>query len=255
MDDNHLSYAAKLRVRNKLPQKRDVVDWGNTKILQFLKFVDFFTDNGKFVCTVPKVDEARMRAAEEMFWDEFLERINVTPGKDGGTTQQFRLRLTTFARNPLAWIKSNPHAITLEMMEIMEKNPRLAWAASSFVVVDTESGAQIVQLNNTETTDQSISNKDPKLTDIKTPMVQYEQARMNMLTMLVALSKSIPASELKNMPVKDRLAAFDRLFNTAVRVMGQSRPNSVIFNQLNVNKAGREDLEKSFLEYAEGQQP
>jgi hypothetical protein len=250
---NRLSYAAKMRVRGKLPQKRDIVDYGNTKILQFLKFVDFFTVDGKFDTSVSKVAEAQMRGEDEDFFDEFLERINITPGKDGGTSLRFRLRLTTFARIVLSWIKNNPHAVTEEMMEIMEKNPRLSWASKAFKMVTTEMGVQVVERDNDERTDAGIKNKTPDASNVNTPMVKFEQAKLSMLTLLQALSKSIPASELKQMSVKDKIAAFDRLLNTATKVMGQSRPNSVIFQSININKANRDELEKSFLSYAESQ--
>lgn len=250
---NRLSYAAKMRVRGKLPQKRDVQDWGNTKIMQFLKYVDFFTTDGKFDTSVSRVTEAQMRGEDEMFWDEFSERVNIVPGKDGGTSLRFRLRLTTFARVVLSWIKNNPHAITEQMMELMDKNPRLNWAIKTFKMVTTDMGVQVVERDNDETTDPRQKNETPAMSNVNTPMVKFEQAKLSMLTLLQALSKSIPSSELKTMTTKDKIAAFDKLLNTATKVMGQTRPNSVVFQQINVNKSNREELEKSFLSYAETQ--
>lgn len=250
---NRLSYAVKMRVRGKLPQKRDVQDWSNTKTLQFLKFVDAFTKDGKFDTSISQVATVQMRGEDEDWWDEFLERINITPGKDGGTSLRFRLRLTTFARVVLSWIKNNPHAVTEQMMELMEKNPRLSWATKAFKMVTTEMGVQVVERDNDERTDAGIKNKTPDASNVSAPMVKFEQAKLSMLTLLQALSKSIPASELKTMTTKDKIAAFDRLMNTATKVLGQTRPNSVVFQQINVNKANREELEKSFLQYAEAQ--
>lgn len=252
--ENRLSYAAKMRVRGKLPQKRDVQDWGNAKLMAFLKFVDYFTVEGKFDTSVSRVTEAHMRGEDEPFWDEFMERINVTPGKDGGTSLQFRLRLTSFARTPLSWIKSNPHAVTEQMMQIMGENPRLSWASHAFKMVETDMGVQVVQRDNDERTDAGIKNKDPKLSNVSTPMVKFEEAKLNLLTLLLDLSKGFSKADLKAMTTKDRIAAFDKLLNTAVKMMGQGRPNSVVFQQINVNKAGRDELEKSFLDYTEAQQ-
>lgn len=251
--DNRMSYAAKMRVRGKLPQKREVADWGNTKIMAFLAFVDFFTKEGKFDCSISQAATAQMRGEDEPFWDEFMERINVLPGKDGGTAMQFRLRLTTFARVVLSWIKSNPHEVTEQMMELMGKNPRLSWATSAFKMVETDMGVQVVERDNDERTNPGIKNQDPKLSNVATPLVKFEQAKLNLLTLLLSVSKSIPANELKKMTVKDRIAAFDRLMNTATKMMGQKAPSSVVFQQINVNKAGRDELEKSFLEYSESQ--
>lgn len=251
---NKMPYAAKMRVRGKLPQKRDIVDWGNTKLLAFLRFVDFFTENGKFNCSISRVTEARLRGEDELFWDEFLERINVIQGIDDGTSLKFRLRLTSLARIPLSWIKSNLHAVTPEMMEIMQKNPRLSWASSAFKLVTTETGAQVVERDNDEKTDPRIKNENPAMSNVSAPLVKFEQAKMNMLTLLMDLSKSIPKSELNKMSVKDKITAFDKLLNTAAKIIGKTHPNSIVFQQINVNKASREELEKSFLSYAESQE-
>lgn len=252
--DHRLSYAVKMKVRGKLSTKREIVDWGSTKVMAFIMFVDFFTKEGKFDCSISQVATAQMRGESEPFWDEFLERIETIPGKDGGTTMQFRLRLTSFARNVLSWLKSNPHELTQEMMVIMEKNPRLAWAVSAFKVVTTEMGVQVIERNNLETTDAGLANQVPKTSNVDTPALKFEQAKMNMLTMLLAISKSIPAAELRKMTVKDRMAAFNQLLNTATKIMGQTKPNSVIFQQINVNKAGRDELEKVALSYSESQE-
>lgn len=248
-----LTFAARKKIQGVLPQKRDLVDWSESKMLQFLKYVNFFTVDGKFKVTNEMIADADARGEDEPFWDEFNWRMGVRVGIDGGTSKQFMYRLLSFARIPLGWMKSNPHAVTPEMLEIMENNPRMKWASSAFKLIETDVGAKIVVMDQDETTDPGRKNVQPGSTNVESPLVKYEQAKLSMLTMLQALGKSIPNSELKNMAVKDRIAAFDKLLNTAQKILVGQKASTQIFQQINVNKAGRAELEKSFLEYAENQ--
>jgi len=152
-------------------------------------------------------------------------------------------------------MKNNPHAVTLEMLGSMERNPRMEWASKSFKILETASGVKIVAMSNDETTDAGRKNVQPASSNVDAPMVKFEQAKLNMLTMLLALSKSIPPGALKDMTVKDRIAAFDKLMNTATKIMTGVKPMSVVFNQINVNKAGRQDLESAIMAYASGTEP
>lgn len=253
MNDNKTQLLIKKRVEGQLPQKREVGDWGEVKLMQFLTFVDFFTREGKFSFNAEIIATAAERAGEEEYWQEFLWRINMFPGENGGTARKFGYRFLAFSRVPLAWMKSNPHAVTLDMFAIMEKNPRMQWACKNFKIEETDIGAKIVVMDNDETTDPGRKNVAPTVSDVQTPMVKFEQAKLNMLTMLQALSKSIPQAELRNMSVKDRIAAFDKLLNTAHKVMTRGDGGTKIFTQININKAGREELEKSFLAYSENE--
>lgn len=234
--------------------KRDVVDWGSAKILTLIQFADFFTEDGKFAITVPNIEAARRRALEEDFWDEFIARINVVPGQDGGTVKKFANRFMSMVRVTLSWLKSNPYAVTVEMFEIMEKNPRMQWAASAFKTVETEMGVQVVLRDNNENTDIGRSNVDPTVSNAATPAAKFEQAKLNMTSMLLALSKSIPADQIAKMSAKDRIMAFDKLLNTATKIMGGGRPSTLILNKININKATKEDLESAILGYGESQQ-
>lgn len=252
--DYRLSFAAKKKVEGNLPVKRDIQDWGETKLMAFLKFVQFFTDGESFKVTAETIATAEERAGMEPFWDEFLRRINITPGIEEGTARKFYYRFLAFTRIPLAWLKENPHGVSEPMFAIMDKNPRMQWACKNFKMVTTESGVQIVTMDQDEKTDPARTNATGDHVRVDTPLVAFEESKLSMLTMLRELGKSIPMSELKKMPIKDRLAAFDRLLNTAQKVVGAARPNSVIFQQINVGKAGRDELEKLVLGYAETQE-
>lgn len=249
-----LSENAKRRIKGHLPQKRDIVDWGAQKLLVFLQFVDFFTEEGKFAITIPNIEAARRRALEEDFWDEFMIRIDVQPGFEGGTIKKFSNRFLSLSRVPLSWLKSNPHAVTEEMYRIMEANPRMLWAASAFKAIETDMGVQIVMRDNLESTDPGRNNATPTVSDVQTPAVKFEQAKLALLTLMNTLVKGITPEDIKKMSAKERIEAFNKLLNTGLKVMGGGRPSTVIFQQINTNKAGRAELEKAVLGYSESQQ-
>ena len=243
-----LTDSARHRIKGNLPQKRDIPDWWSEKLLALLQFIDFFTDKktGRFAFTTASVETAKRRSLDENFWDEFITRINEeNPGK-------FSKRFLSLSRVPLSWLKSNPHAVTKEMFDLMEGNPRMQWASKAFKTVQTQLGTEIVMRDQGENTDPNVSNPHRE-GEVASPQVKFEQAKLNMLTILLDLSKNLPADQLKKMVIKDRLAAFNQLLNTATKVMGAGSPRSVVFQSINVNKANREDLEKSFLSYAENQ--
>lgn len=250
---NMLSTNGLRKIQGQLPMKRDVVDWGSAKILTLIQFADFFTEDGKFAITVANIEAARRRALEEDFWDEFIARIDVVPGQDGGTVRRFSIRFLSLVRVPLSWLKSNPHAVTPEMFELMEKNPRMQWASSAFKSVETDMGVQIVLRDQGEHTDPGINNPT-HAGNVDTPAAKFEQAKLNLTSMLLELSKSIPRDDIKNMSAKDRIAAFDKLMNTGIKIMGGGRPSTVIFQKINVGKATKEELESSILSYGESQQ-
>lgn len=248
-----LSENAKRRITGHLPQKRDIVDWSSEKILALIKFADFFTENGKFAITLPNVEAANRRALEEDHLDEFMARINVRPGYEGGTIKKFSNRFLSMVRVPLSYLKDNPHAVTEEMYELMVKSPRMDWAVKAFKAVETEMGVQIVLRDQSETTDANRSNPTHG-GEMTTPLVKFENAKLALLTLMNQLVKGISQEEIKKMSAKDRIAAFDRLLNTATKMMGAGRPSTVIFQNINTNKAGRAELEKAVLGYSETQQ-
>lgn len=251
--DYRLSFAAKKKIQGHLPTKREIIDWPESKLMAFLQFIQFFSPDGVFKVTIETIAAAEGLAGEQPWWDEFMRRIDVMPGVEDGTVKKFYFRFLALTRVPLGWLKENPHVVTEKMFEIMDKNPRMQWASRNFKMVETEMGAQIVMMDQDELTDPGRKNATGDHIQVKNPIALFEEAKLNMLTALTALSKSIPAAELKAMTVKDRLAAFDKLMNTASKIMGQKAPNSVVFQQINVNKAGRDELERVALGYAESQ--
>lgn len=241
-------------VKGELPQKRDVVDWGEQKLLQFVRFVDAWILDGSFKVTNDTIATMEMRAPEEPFWLEFMVRINVPTERSDFSSRKFLNRLLALSRSPLSWLKANPYAVTPAMKEIMEKSDRMRWALEPMVMKDTEIGGETMEMNHGDTLDPGRSNANVNQTKVKSPLEMYHSALYNILSVALVLTKDIKPEDLKNMPVKDRLKLANDLLSGVTKGMTSNKPNSVIFQQINVNKSGREELEKSLLEYQTAQE-
>lgn len=241
-------------VRGEGLRKRDVVDWSPSKILSFIQFADFFiskeTDPHTFDVVMVKIEAAKERAKDEQFWDEFLTRIE----QKDQTVVQFRNKLMSMVRVVLSWLKTSPYAITDQMRAIMEPNQRLNWCLDSFKVVPTKIGGEVMVLNQDENTDPRLPNHTPDASNIKSPDVQYAQALINVTSILKDLTTGIKQADIKALGTADRIKLINSMLPNVARAIGGHRPNIKVFKQLVINQAGRDDLEKAFLDYAEGQQ-
>ena len=239
-------------VRGKLPRKRDVVDWGDNKLLQFLKLIDYFTQEGKFKCTKETVETAYMRMVDEPFWQEFLVRIDKPPEKY--TPRQFYYRFLAFARVPLSWIKANPHTITPEMAEIISVNPRMEWVRSSFEIKKTETGIEVIEMKQDETTDPGIKNVVPSISNVPQPEVIFNQAMLKMSGVFRDLLSDIKVKDIKKMNVEKRIKLAISMSASLSKSFSQYKPNIAIFQKININKTGREDLESTILTFSNNEQ-
>lgn len=241
-----LSKHKQKELKNKLPRKRDIGDWGENKCYQFLTFVDFFFDykENKFVTTQERIDEAWEQAPDQPFWDEFLIRIG---------NENFQQRFITSIRAVCSWLKDNPHGVNNEIYELLEKNPRTRWASSAFTTQETEHGTVVV-LNNQETTDPSRTNAAPAVSNVKSPEEKYHQALFQSVTVLNKLLEGINQSEIKKMGTQKRLDMANKMLNTLSKQFsqGETKNQVNVFTQISKN-SGKEDLESAIYEYQEGQ--
>lgn len=239
-------------VKGQLPTKYSCVDWSSEKYLQFLQFVEFFIENGKFSVTIDKIRVAEQRAKDETFWDEFLTRINLPSNGAKTNNKTFTLRLVTFTRNPLSFLKENQYIITPEMRDIMKGNPRLDWALDPLKEEKTKTGVPIVVMDNNETTDPSGEgiNTKPQVSNPKSPQLMYEQGLMDMAAIFKNLTKTIKPQDMKNLSTKDKIQLASKLFLALNKGFNGKSPNTVVFKQLNIGQTGARELEQAVLDYA-----
>lgn len=236
-------------VKGTLPKKRDLVDWDYEKFLAYMQLVDALTENGKFNIT------GETRKAVELndnpFWDEFLTRIDRPFGKADNSS--FRMRLMTMNRTVGGYLKSNPWIITQEMRAIMDKNKIVNWVLDAFVDKETPLGAMVTVPNNIETTEPGRPNASPAQTNVSLPATQYQQALLNIVSMLKTLTESIKPNDLKKMQTEKKIQSINSLMTTVSKELSRASPSTMVFKQLNIHSASREELEKAFTEYNENQ--
>lgn len=243
---------ARLRIiKGELPRKNEIVDWSEAKLMALLRFALHFIENDAFSVTGEKRQAAEARVSEEPFWAEFLMRIDRPVGKF--QNKDFQLRLMSLVRVPLTWLKSNPHAVTEEMRALMEPTPRLNWALKSFEQKETKIGVPIVAVENRETTDPSRPNRSPDSSNLTLPEVQYNRSILQMTSILMDLTRSIKAADLKKMKVEDKIKHANAILQTLQKQFANYKPNVQVFKQINIHNAGRDDLEKAVLDYANEQ--
>jgi hypothetical protein len=224
LTESMLSQSIKRRIRGNLPKKRDVVDWSQDKIRQFLKFIVFFTDGEGFILTKEKWDVAEK--SDEKFWEEFMLRIDCIPGQ-----KKFATRFISQQRIVLTWIKENPHAITEDMYKLCLTSPRLSWAVSHFKTVTTELGVEVIERDLDERTNPNQLNAVPQSN--KTPQAIYEEGLLSMTTLFRQLARSVPSSEIKSMKPEQRVALTNQLAKTLRESFRKFKPNVAVFNNIN----------------------
>jgi len=246
----------KLRViKGKMPTKGSCVDWSDEKFLQFAKFVNFWVEDGKFTVSQEKrkTCEFMARGDDWPFWDEFMARIDMPTSLKDNNLKRFQMRLITLSRIPLAWIKDNPHALTEELRKELEVSQRTSWALEAIVDKKTLMGNTTPGMNNDETTNKGTDNQFPQVTNPTSPEAQYASGIKRMASMFRELVDSVNRREFKHLPMDKKLRAIDAFAKTLEKVTSGKRPTSLVFKQLNINKAGRDDLEKAILEYSQDQ--
>lgn len=239
-------------IEGVLPKKAEIVDWSSEKIMALLQLADFFTLSNKFNVNKETIGTFQSRALEEAFWMEFNVRIGHQLDRADFSKQKFNMRLIAMVRTVLGWLKSNPHAITNEMRELMEPNERLNWALDPFKMKTTAIGAEIVAIDNRETTDPNMANATAS-TNLTVPEIQYHQGLLHMSSIFKQITGGLTANDFKKMSVSERLKIANSIAQTLGRAFNTKVPSTVIFKKLTVNSAGRDDLEKAMLQYSQEQ--
>lgn len=249
-----MSTTARLRaIKGELPRKNEIAHWDQEKLQAFISFSSFFIDGDKFVITGERRKDAELRMHEEAFWMEFMVRIDCPFGKGEGSNQSFRMRFMAMLRTVLAWLKSNPHAISEEMRAIMQKSERMNWALDPFKEKTTKIGASIISVDNRETTEPGLANQNPGATNLTLPERQFNQALLQMTSLLVDLTRGISRSDLKKMSPGERIKVATGLAQTLQKSFATYKPNSMTFKKIVINNAGRDDLEAALLDYSQSQ--
>ncbi len=235
---------------SKSPTKRELSSWTESQWITFLRFCEFYIvtkEDGKVSISITK---EKWKHGEEFLkmpdhpFQEFLYRINFFTFDSNASEKKFYFKLVSMMKFVLGFLRVNPSIVSEEMKKIIEPNPRLNWCLKQTKIVETVAGEIVVPdkldrvESDTKGNNQSIASYDQQLQEsmIKTT---------NLLDRLVAQAAG---RDLSKMETKDLLLAIGRM-SWVFSAGRQMKPNKMVFKQLNINKAGREELEKAMLDF------
>lgn len=237
-------------IKGDLPKKKDIPNWSQEKLYAFVRFVSFFVEGDKFNVKRDRIQAAEIRADSEEYWNEFLSRIDV-PGSSA-KINAFSLKLMSTTRTVLSWLKDNPHAVTEDMERVMNETKRMSWALYPMRDKVTKMGGEIITLDTREETDPQLANRTPGNAP-RTPEAQFHNSLKKMTSLLENLVGSVNTKDLKNINVEKKIKLITTLTSTLQKQMSGKNPNAVIFKQLNIHQASKEDLENAFVDYGKSQ--
>lgn len=217
------------------------------KIISFLRFAANFIMDGKYV--VHKTNFAKMLELKEKdsYWHEFYILYGVEDVETQSKAMSLRMKVIHSAFVVLSWLKENPHAVTIDIRQIMESNPKFITYLDVFVDETTKTGAGVSVMN---------PNIDPKFREVKlkTPATLYNNAMYNLASILTELTTGFKRGEISRMDAETKIKLASNLASTLQKAFTQSSANSIVFNKITINKAGRQDLEKTMVEYLNTQE-
>ena len=235
-------------VQGSLPRMSELYDWDERKTLAFLNWASSFLteDRSRFVFTKETIENAEKKLDGPTCPEqEFLYRINLFTTDLDATPRKFFYKFNTFLRNVLNYLKQNPAYLTDEMKVIMESTPRMSWALSHFKTTETKTGQEVTVRDTQDLT--QIKRQTVKQ---DTPEVRMLEGMYHVANIFEELARSIKPKDIKNMNVKDKISAISKLA-FMFKVQQNFKPNANVFQQFNIYKAEKDDLEKAILEYAE----
>lgn len=246
-----MKYAA---VQGTLPRQWDIARWNEEQFRQFFTLVNYFvvTDkNGQSVFRTPteKIKEVEdlVLKAPPSFQTELLYRINLfSTQATENLSRKFYYRLVAIVRTVGNYIRKHPGALSDENRKLIENNTRLNWMTRSYVTHRPKIGGAVVVPDTRDTTTfQTKAAMRPE-----DPQVKLMNSLVTLADIYETLVKSLTKKDLKALDTKDKFTAIK---NLAFLFGNKVKPNSQVFNQVNIYKTGREDLEKSLLEYGQSE--
>lgn len=237
-------------VEGKLFAMADIAKWDSQKFEDFFDFANrlYDTERQKISCTRDKVMMLEAQMEEETCTHaEFLHRIN--KWTDENTTDNankgFYIRFATMQRVVVNYLKKHPSSLSDTVRAKISDKPQYAWCLENFAVKTTAIGAEILETENTSY-EGNTKYKSGKTANTEKLIMDGILQTMELYT---TIASSIKKSDLLKMNTKDKIAALQKLapiFN----VVKNFKPNSQVFQQININASGREELESALLDYA-----
>lgn len=243
-----------IAIKGKPLRKVDLANWKEDNYLAFFQIVNFLTEDVKNDKIVKVTHEKLVSLEKDIFEThnpakvEVIYRIDQMTKEVSSTPRKFYGKLAAMIRTIGNYIKENPSIITDELYKEVSPNPRINWMLRNFKSHVTTMGVSVVVPSESDTTSfipQKASSSDPQ--------VKLFQAMDKLFDVYITIINSLTKKDLKEMEVKDKIAALSKL----AFIMQESRkvkPNVGVLNQLNIHKAEKEDIEEALLNFSKTQQ-
>ena len=230
-------------VKGKSLTYNDLQDWTPEQYINFFKFIQFF--HGL------QINEESLRLIEMLpkaQYGELLARAAIPFREHPPNVIEKRIRevIAGFALTVGKYLKENPGLMTESMLEAINKVPRLQSIAKHFKVSRTDTGLVVIEPEN------SVID-EPQAVKSANAEVSLMESMLKTASIFDMIASTIKLSELKGMDVKDRIAALQKL-SFVFSLSQKSKPNSNVFNKINIITANKDQLEKSILDFANEEQ-
>lgn len=244
-------------VKGILPKKAEIVDWSSEKICALLQFASIslrereYRGKKEFTFNWDKKFEDDVAMNDNTHFIEFMTRLKGDPDMNH---LGLRGRLTSMVRTVLSYVKSNPHIVTDDMEILLKSSDRFNWALNNFETKKTAIGAEVVSVNNEETTQVDRKNSQQLQTNLTMPEVQFNQSMLMMTSLMKDMLASIKKKDLKNLDAKDKLKLAIPMLAAVAKAVSSKKPGALTFKKIVINSASKDDLEKAILDYNQTQE-
>lgn len=237
-------------VAGKLFAGADIAKWESKKFEEFFDFSNRLYDmeTHKISCTLERILSLESEIEnEDCTHTEFLHRINKWSDETvtDGSSRGFYMRFGTMLRVVVQYLKKHPATLTEGIKAKISDKPQYAWCLENYAEKTTIIGAEIIEQNN-NSFDGNMPTKHGKVANTDKLVMD---GLLKVADLYNTIANSIKKEDLEKMHVKDKIAALQKLA-PVFATMRSFKPNSQIFQQININATGREELESALLDYA-----
>lgn len=246
-------------VRGKLFKADDILIWTPQKFEEFFTFLEFFWDEGKMIVKQDTILMLEEYSASGSSCAEFMARIDmpITEGIEMKMPdkQKFRLRLGTMYRMVKKYLESvNPGALSPLTAKKCRFKPQYEWMRTLY---KDDGTIKYNPQKFDEDFDENEVNERSQSTEIETVQptalisdLPLNQRLINAIDKVInvyeAIAGSITMEEIQKLPLKEKIAALNKL-SYIHAATGKSKLPPGRITQINFNTAGKEDLEKAML--------
>lgn len=241
-------------IEGTLLRGADVAKWNSEKFEQFFDFSNRLYDNEtrKISCSTERVLGLESDLSDETCTHaEFMHRINKWTDENPTDTSNkgFYMRFSTLLRVVVQYLKRHPSAMTPEIREKISDKPQYAWCMDNFATKVTVIGAEVVEQDNNS----YVGNVQVKEGKVPNTEKLIMDGILKVGELYLTIANSISKKDVEKMNVKDKIGSLQKL-SSIHATLKNFKPNSQIFQQININSSGREELETALLDFAREEQ-